>query len=473
MTVSALNSGMKKGRGRLISAPAIEPGRALNEQITAHMRGLIQTGAIASGTRLPSQRLLARDLRVSRNTVLSVIERLTSEGLIESRRGSGTYVAARTNTPVAPPKFVDASPAPLAPFDVGAPALDLFPVDVWSKLHARRWQRLPHAVLGEGEPGGWRGLRAVIAQRVAALRGIACDPEQVLIVPSSQIAVELAARCLAQPGETAWVEDPGYWRTRDALRGAGLKVSPVSVDAQGFDVARARSTIQARIAAVTPLRHFPTGVVLPTQRRKDLIAWARAEEGWIIEDDFEADFCFDGVTPTALAAEAPDRVVYTFTFSPIMFPALRIAFLISPPSMVDRFIRARQRSDRMMSTPAEMVLQDFMMEGHLAAHVRACRAVYAERRAFLAEALRRRLGDRIDVSLPPVGLHLIAWLKDGGSDRQIKAAAAAAGVVVSAISDHALLPAKPGLFLGFAGYANAQLEDAVERLGAAFDAVGA
>jgi GntR family transcriptional regulator/MocR family aminotransferase len=454
---------MKKGRGRLIEAPGLDPDRPLNEQIAAHLRGLIQTGAIAPGARLPGQRMLAADLKVSRNTVLSVLAQLTSEGLVETRLGSGTYVAEG----IAPQKRL--APAPeetdtLLPLNVGA-AVDLFPMAAWSKLQAKRWRKLPPTALGEGDAAGWHGLRALIAQRLGALRGVDCEARQVVIVPSAQVAVELAARALAAPNEVAWVEDPGYWRGRDAVKNAGLRPAPCSVDGEGFDVTRARAQVGARLAVVTPARQFPTGVAMSAVRRAALIAWARGSEGWIVEDDYESEFCFDGRPPRALAAEAPERVVYVSSFSPVLFPAMRVAYLVAPAAVADKFVALRARSDRMMNTPLQIVLQDFMEGGGLAAHVRACREIYAERRAVLLAALQARLD--AEIRAPAIGLHLVALLRDGESDLALQSAATNLGVVTSALSAHALLPTQPGLFLGFAAYKPSEIERAVERLAAA------
>lgn len=459
---------MRKGRGRLMEAPGLDPSKPLNEQIATHLRTLILGGGIGAGARLPSQRMLARDLKVSRNTVLSVLGQLRSEGLLETRRGAGTYVAPEP-TPHKVSRPPGARPAdetpPILPLDVGGPALDLFPMAEWSKLQARRWRSLAPETLGEGDPAGWMPLRVAIAQRVAALRGVVCDPEQVIIVPSVQVAVDLAARTLASRGDVCWVEDPGYWRTSDALRMAGVTPAPSSVDEQGFDIARARTNIAARLAAVTPARQFPTGVVLSETRRAALIAWARKEDGWILEDDYESDFCFEGRAPAALAAAAPDRVVYMSTFSPILFPAIRITFLVAPAAQVDRFTAMRERTDRMMNTPLQMVLLDFMESGKLAAHVRRSREVYAERREVLVKLLKAKID--CDLRVPATGLHVVSLLDGVGSDIALRDAASQRGVVVSPLSAHAVLPTRAGLFLGFAPYSSEQIKRAVDGLAAA------
>jgi GntR family transcriptional regulator/MocR family aminotransferase len=222
---------------------------------------------------------------------------------------------------------------------------------------------------------------------------------------------------------------------------------------------------------VTPARQFPTGVPLSRPRRQELLDWARREQGWVIEDDFESDFCFAGRLPAALASEAEggERVAYMSTFATTMFPALRVAYLIAPDALIDRILAARAASDRTMSVPLQMVLQDFMEQGHLAAHVRACRDVYAERRATLVDALQGAFGRECEIAAPEVGLHALLWLKENQSDRALRDAARAQNVIVSPIADHAILPARPGLFLGFAPFTPASIRRAVEGLRTAYE----
>lgn len=463
---------MRKGRGRMFDLPEGGWIGPINQAVAAHIRKLIADGAISPGVRLPAQRLLAQDFRVSRNTITAALQQLSKEGVLIARVGAGTYVA-RDAAPSAKVRRGAIAPAeahPL-PFEPGVPDVDLFPRETWRRVQTQVWKSLPASALADVHPAGWPGLRAIIAQRMSATRGVACSAEQVFIVSSTQAATEFAARCLTLPGETALMEDPGYFRARQALRDAGLHVEPAPVDVDGIDVSKARCVQPARIAYVTPGVQVPTGARLSASRRRALIEWASAQDAWIIEDDYEAEFAFEGRAARPLAADpGADRVALVGTLNNLLFPALGVAFVIAPERAQERFERAAAGALRATNTPTQVTLQAFMDQGHLAAHVRMCRGVYEERRSVLQEALKRRLGGQIEVDTPAQGLRIHAWLGKL-DDRAVKRAAADRAVAVTAMTDHAKLPAKSGLLLGFAPYKPPVLRAAVDQLAQAIESL--
>ncbi len=447
-------------------------GRPIHERVASHIRKLINDGAISPGARLPAQRMLAKDWSVSRNTVTTAFQQLVSEGVLEARVGSGTYVSAEAiSLATTPRKRRRTVPSPrYLPLDVGAPDIEMFPLETWNRTQAQCWRRMTRSALQEGHPAGWPDLREIIADRVGAMRGLSCEPEQVFVTSSSQAAVALATSVLTKPGDVGWMEDPGYWRTRDAMSSAGVAVLPVPLDEEGFNLAAARRGGPARVVSLTTCAQFPTGVTMSSNRRAAMLAWASEEGSWIIEDDFESDFYFDGPPPLPLAADAlNDRVVYVGTFNNILFPALRVAFLVAPKSQIDAFLAAPEAAMRASSTSTQIVLHAFMDQGHLAAHIRNCREVFADRRSILIENLAAELGSRWTVHVPKMGLLVQAWLPADGDDLALKETARNHGVIVSAMRGHAQLPTRPGLFLGFAAHSNAAIRKAVRGLARAAD----
>lgn len=463
---------MQKGRGTLVELPSDGQTAALHQRIVAHLRKLIVDGALAPGARLPAQRLLAKDLRVSRNTIISALEQLVSEGFLETRIGSGTYVAPGVAAPRKGPRPRLAPEAPplALPLEVGISDAGLFPIEVWNQVQSKRWKRMPRSALQEEHPSGWPGLRELIAAQACAMRGLSYSPEQVIIVPTAQAAVDLAARALARPGDVAWIEDPGYYRARSALTNAGLNVRPVPVDTEGFNLHRTPEGEPAKIVYVTPGAQFPTGVTMSSRRRRELLSWATSEGAWIIEDDYEAEFWFGERPPPPLAAEGAERVVYVGTLNNVMYTSLRIAYLVAPGEAVGRILSQAAGHLRAMNIPMQVVLQDFMEQSHLAAHVRACRRVFADRQEVLLDALRDRCPE-LRVSVPLQGLVVQAWLPEGLSDIAVKREAAHRNVVVSAMTAHATLSYSPGLFLGFAPYTPSAISRAIDAVAESVDAL--
>jgi GntR family transcriptional regulator/MocR family aminotransferase len=510
-------------RGRV--AASVVPGVALDplsreplqRQLYAALRDAIRALTIPAGTRLPSTRFLAESLALSRTTVSLAYEQLRAEGYLRGRERSGSFVnallpddallatrpggmpnegATRQATKARraqPSSKRDLSPSergrvlstlvvsstptpggsPPICFRMGTPALDRFPLSLWGTLLARRWRALTAAQLAYGDPAGLPTVREAIASYARQARAVRCDASQVIVVSGAQQGFDLVARVLLDVGDTAVVEDPGYRGIRAALIAAGAKVAPVPIDAQGLDVTAMRSLVpHARMACVTPSHQFPLGVTMSAPRRHAMLEWARATDGWILEDDFDSEYRFRArPLPSLQGMDDSSRVLYIGTFSKTLFPALRLGYLIVPPALVATFTSARAAVDRHPPTLEQSVLADFIGEGHFARHVRRMRALYAERQETLLSLLERDLGEFVDGERMEAGMHLVAWLREPLTrhanviDRRVAAAAlerGVAAVALSALTTHS--PPRPALLLGFSAHDEASMRRGVATL---------
>jgi GntR family transcriptional regulator/MocR family aminotransferase len=470
----------------------------LYRQLYFAIREAILDGRLRPGTRLPSTRSLASDLAVSRNTVVIAFDQLLAEGYVDGRTGAGTYVsatlpeellAARPDGTAERPSrakaetrlsargrflagirgLTDSGPVP---FSAALPELTRFPFDDWARLLARHWRYPKREFLVGSDAAGYAPLREAIAAYLGAARAVSCSADQVIIVSGSQQALDLAARVLIDPGDAVWIEDPGYAGIRGALVAAGASLVPVPVDGEGLDVAAGRGRApDARLAIVTPSHQYPLGVTMTLTRRLELLDWAGAANAFVVEDDYDSEYRYAGRPLAALQGlDGDGRVIYTGTFSKVMFPGLRLGYVVVPDDVVDAFRGVRQLVDSHPSTVAQAALTDFIADGYLAAHVRRMRALYAERQAALVKALRERLGDRLSVAPDDCGMHLVGYLDDGVDDIALSKAAADRGVAAAALSRlYVDAPPKKGLMLGYAGVAEPAMRRAVATLGAVFD----
>lgn len=475
----------------------LDPTAPLYQQIYEHLRASILNGQLKQGAKIPSSRALADELGISRNTVLSAYDQLLAEGYLESVAGQGTFV-----TRVLPERYLSTTPvrrktlpkpriiqpsqraqAVLAApnlemppeihwnqrraFRGGLPALDQFPFDLWAKIVARHAHRLHPGLMRYQESGGYRPLREAIADHVIVARQVHCTPDQVMIVNGSQGALDLAARVLLNPGDAAWIEDPGYLGARSALLAAGARLVPVPVDDDGLQVEMGVTRApHARFVYVTPAHQFPLGVTMSLARRLALFEWANSADSYILEDDYDSEYRFIGRPLASLQGlDENERVFYMGTFSKVMFPALRLGYLIVPPAWVDVCRSMRRAVDAHTSILEQAAMTDFMTEGHFTRHIRRMRALYAERRAFM---LQTASDLPLELFAPEVGMHLVGWLPEGIDDQEAAQRAAEQHIEVMAVSRFTLeRPKRSGLMLGYGAVNEAEIREGVQRLSAA------
>lgn len=475
---------------------ALEPEAsiALYQQLYEAVRDAILSGQLAAGMRLPPTRTFASELGVSRNTVINAFEQLTAEGYIEGKVGAGSYVAAdlpedilelrhhsiNAQTPqrwqrngilsqrgqaisTAP---VRTSPSLPIPFQPGLPAVDEFPFKVWERLVAHHWRYTPPTSFGYGSALGYTPLREAIAAHLRAARGVRCQAEQIIIVAGTQQAINLAAQILLDPGDQAWMEDPGYVDARAALLGAGVRPIPIPVDAEGLSIEAGQAAgPAARLIYITPSYQYPLGIRMSLGRRLRLLEWANQHNAWILEDDYDSEYRYAGRPLAALQGlDQAGRVIYIGTFSKVLLPALRLGYIVAPHDLVDAFAAGLTLANRCLPLIPQAALTDFFAEGHFARHVRRMRTLYAERQALLVELVQQKLAGRLDLSPGEAGLHLIAWLI-GLDDQTVSARLLEAGIQAPSLSSYAVQSQpQPGLVLGYAALTESQIRQSVELM---------
>jgi GntR family transcriptional regulator/MocR family aminotransferase len=359
------------------------------------------------------------------------------------------------------------SAPPTKAFQPGLPALDEFPFDVWSKLVAKRYQHPPFELLAYGDPAGYRPLREAIAQYLTTSRAVHCRPEQVLIVSGTQQAIDVTARTLLEEGDMVWLEDPGYSRARGVLLGASAKIVAVPLDHEGIDVEAGKQLIEkARMAYVTPSHQYPLGITMSLGRRLELLDWAQRVGAWILEDDYDSEFRYHGHPLASLQGlDTHGHVIYMGTFSKVLFPSLRLGYLVLPQELVEPFVAMRALCGRHSPTLEQAVLADFMTEGHFIRHIRRMRSLYAQRQQILIATVRQELQGVIEVEESEAGMHLIGWLPPHLDDVHVSRLAALQGVDVQALSTYSEQKReRPGLLLGYAGVNEHEIREGVQCL---------
>jgi GntR family transcriptional regulator/MocR family aminotransferase len=492
----------RRGKGSLVSL-AIRLSRSeagegsLSRQLYTTMRSAILEGRLGAGDRMPASRVLAADLGVSRNTALAAVDQLVGEGYLETRRGSGCYVAQ--DLPDARPSPVPARNAPgnaaevrlsrrgrgLAAtprsaaagrgrwypcFAPGVPDNSDFPFALWARLLARSWRHPANELVQGGDPAGHPDLRKAVADYLRQARGVRCAAEQVLILSGIRQAIDLTCRLLLDPGDAVWLENPCHTGVRAAIAAAAVKIVDVPVDRDGIAVERGIAKApRARLACVAPSHQYPLGVVLTLQRRLQLLAWAREAKAWILEDDYDSEFRYEGrPLATLQSLDSEGRVIYVGSLSKVLFPSLRIAYLVAPPALVDAFRRARAAIDEYPPMTPQPALAAFFAEGHLAAHVRRQRKRYAERQARLLDLAARILAGRLELAADPAGLHLVA--RPVGAlaripDTEISRRLSVTGIVAPALSSYYQGKRREsGLLLGYAAVPDDLMEPALQRM---------
>lgn len=486
---------VKRAEGVLLQSIVIDRSapNTVSAQICNGLREMILTGALGPGERLPATRTLAAEFGVARTTIVDCFDRLLAEGLIETRVGAGTFVSGALGSQR--PAVAPARPAPPAmsarlansmasatsqfmlrlqheprPFTTAMPAYDAFPMAQWARLSGKHWRRNRNMVLGYPDPNGLPALRKAVAWHLRVNRGIDCDFEQVFIVAGAQQGFQLIAASLIDPGDKVWFENPGAIGARNSLVLHGADLVPVPVDENGLDVEHARAVApQFKLAFVTPSHQQPLGAKMSLERRFALLKAAAEAGAFIIEDDWDGEFCFAGPPlPTLKGIDQTGRVIYVGTFSKSLFPALRLGFLLAPPALADHVRRSLEAFSPGVPTALQGIVADFITEGFFATHIRRMRKLYAERFQLLYDGVRTQLAEDLDIVPTETGLHTIAFLRDGLDAGRVAAAAARRGVTVAPIDRFCIGPyPRQGLVLGFSGFTGPQIEAGIRLLGEA------
>lgn len=475
-------------------------GTPLNRQLFDDIRDAILTGQLPPGTRLPPTRELARDLRIARNTVLYAYDRLTDEGYTHTHGGSGTYVGNTAPDPALLSSMVDpgqlgqaflpsdesrlsrrarellagvgASDLQVGAFVPGIPDVSQFPRAVWQRLITKVWKTASQEQLGYGSRHGYPPLKRALTEYLTLARGVDCSPEQIIVTQGSHQAIDLCARLLADPGDLVWVEDPCYWGARSVFRAAGLQMDGVPVDEHGIQPPIAPET-PPRLIFVTPSHQYPSGVVMSLARRRLLTELAHRHSAWIIEDDYDSEFRYQGAPlPSLQGLDPHHNTIYVGSFSKVLYPGLRLAFLIVPPELVDAFSVAQSELHRGGQLSVQAALAEFISDGHYATHVRRMRKVYGERQALLTTELQQQLGDQVDIVGTDTGLHLTVKLRHA-NDHLVSRCALAHGIVARPLSSYFASPqhAQNGLVLGYGGISNEEIAPSVRKLALAIQLV--
>lgn len=467
-------------------------GVPLHQQVASHVRQLIVQGDVSPGSPLAGTRVVANELGCSRTVVLEAFELLNAEGYLEStprgsvrvavdlpRSASRVSARQRESSPQGSLRWKELTQddyrmEPQSIFSPGAPDIDDFPFDQFSRLARRVWRRPDISLCLEGSPFGYRPLREQVASYLRTVRGLICTADEVVITSGSSSALDLCGRLLIEAGDEVLVEEPGFVEARWALRAAGARLVPVRVDAEGMCIEEGlRKAPKARLAVVTPSHQYPLGVVLSPRRRLALLDWAKSRNGWILEDDYNSEFRRQGNMIASLKSLDEDgRVIYLGTFSKLLFPSLRVGYIAASRSFVDIFARGRGRIDIHTPIMSQVVLAEFLRDGSLLRHLRKMRRVYAERRDALAGALGTIMAEELQVEPSPVGLHMVAEftpaLARRMSDREASERSRAIGNYVQPLTQNYIgKPDRQGFVFGFGRVAADTAAPLVTRLRAA------
>jgi len=440
--------------------------------------GILQAGIrdalLPAGLKLPPSRVLAESLGIGRNTVVHVYEQLALEGYVQAGVGRGTYVAAigprlvdrappRPRRSAAPLRLsgrgertvsqAGASPRQWGAFAPGVPEVRMFPAQLWSRLQARAWRNAAPAQLSYATGAGDPALRQAVADYLQGTRGVVCSAEQVVITSGTQQSLWLIAQLLADLGDEVWLEDPGYWGARSVFGAAGLAGVPVAIDAEGLAPSPEQLRKPPRLMFVSPSHQYPTGALMSHSRRRQLLDYAAVHGVWVVEDDYDSEFRYGTrPLPALQGLDEHHRVVYLGTFSKTLFPAMRLAYLVVPPDLVEGFARALNELFREGQMLQQAVLARFLAEGHYASHIRRMRAVYGARHDALIAAIRHEFGETLPIIGGDAGLHLVLGLPPRVDDHAVVQQGLRAGIATRPLSMYQMRKTRParGLLLGYA-----------------------
>jgi GntR family transcriptional regulator/MocR family aminotransferase len=430
-------------------------------QIYDRLRGAIASGVLKPGDRIPSARALTRELGLARGTVEAAYSLLAAEGYTQARGQAGTIVTPglkpgmpevatpQSDTAVATTSF---RPDSILPFQMGLPALDEFPRKIWARLGARCVRSMQPLDMVHPAVCGLHPLRSEIAAYLQVARGINCSPSQVFVTSGYRHTIELIAHALLKAGDRVWLEDPGYPPTRELLQHLNIATVPVPVDGDGMMVADGiKAAPGARAAVVTPAHQSPLCVSLSLPRRMALLDWATRNDAWIIEDDYDGEYRYvSRPLPSLKSLDRDGRVLYAGTFSKVLFPSIRLAYLVVPAAQVERFEQIMQAFAGGSPELTQSVVTAFIKEGHFARHIQRTRKLYAERRKAAVAGLESALGEHMRIDAQPGGMHLILRLQSKLSDRELVARMRKDGLYAEALTDWSMTgDGPPALLLGF------------------------
>jgi GntR family transcriptional regulator/MocR family aminotransferase len=486
---------VKRSGGELLLAISVDrsAGKSVTAQVYRAVKQLIVSGDLAPGKRLPSSRTFANELKISRTTAIAVFERLASEGLIVSRTGAGSFVSTAADAlrprarlvvenerpattkladliTEASPRFFQRLAHPDRPraFITGLPDYNAFPLAIWSRLSAKHWREPRDTIMGYSDPNGLMSLRQAIADHLRGSRGIACEAGQIFIVNGAQQAFDLIGRVLLNRGDAVWFENPGAIGARNSLIACGARMVPVPVDKEGLSVETGlRLAPDFRLAFVTPAHQHPKGVEMSLERRAALLGAANERDAWVVEDDYDGEFRYDGrPLPTLKSADHAERVIYVGTFSKSMFPSLRLGFYLAPKPLVPIFERISGAFLHGVPSSIQAVQAAFIAEGHFATHLRRMREIYRERHEAFHEEAERRLGGLLDVDRSAAGFHVVGrFTSPRHEEDAVQRAAAQAGITVSTLGRFCIEPiAEKGLVLGVSAIDPRTIRKGVEVL---------
>ena len=451
-----------------------QPARLpLHRQLYEALRRAILDGKIAAGERLPSSRDLTQDLQLSRNTVVAAINQLTVEGYLVSQIGSGTFVS--NNVPRMPAQrhrgtperhatlsarglslssTFCASDLEIQPFTPGIADFSAFPVTLWQRLQNKHWRMTYPDMLDYSSSGGYAPLRRAVADYLRVFRSVPLDLEQVIITSGTQESLVLCAQLLANQGDSVWLEDPAYWGAVKAFMATGLMLHGVPVDDQGIAPQALDDAVPPRLIYVTPSHQYPTGAVMSLPRRHQILSLARQHQAWILEDDYDSEFRFSGPPIASLAGlDTDQRVIYLGSFSKVLYPGLKLGYMVVPKGLAAAFKRAHYDLNRPGQMPVQAALAEFIDMGHFASALRKARQSYAQRRASLLAALQPCLGPLAQITGAEQGLHLCLRLPDALDDKALAQHLGNLGLTVRPLSSYCLQQTRlRGLIIGY-GYA--------------------
>src|SRR5437588_5668526 len=491
----------KRRRRSVMSFEMVRLDRASSEplyqQLYRQIRQELESGSFdSSASRVPSSRVLAATLRISRPTVNEAFSKLLAEGYLQARKRSGIFVAdhlpatflkaARSATTARveySPRVarrvtrmtdlrsgrqldVGVAGPPSVTFVAGLPAVDEFPIAVWERLREKVLAKKGAHLLRYASSRGEIELRKAVAAYLCDFRGANCHPDQIVVVGGMQQAMLACALALINEGEVAWIEDPGFHQARNVLAFAGAKMVPRPIDREGLVIAKCSRQNSPRLIFVAPSHQFPLGVTMSLKRRKALIEFAESRDGYILEDDYNSEFRFDGPPlPCLQGLDHAGRVIYAGTMSKILYPSLRLGFVVAPPPLVDTPVTARAALDQRSPAVDQATLARFITEGFFLSHVKRMRELYAQRRVFFIKQFQTWLGDYFDLEVTPAGLHFIAWLRRKEDFPLFMRAREETGVWPRPLSFFCIkAQLDPAFVFGFAAWSQGQIEQGLAKL---------